>query len=101
MGQHKIYPGIDKDVHSGMTDVGKIIRDAWMFGIIPETERCEGWDYDRIEMLYAKVHEAWAPFGHMVSRLTAELREHHERIYSAAIIQARASGWHVELDEND
>jgi hypothetical protein len=101
MGQYKTYPGIDNDVHSGMTDVGKIIRDAWMFGILPETERCEGWDYARVETIYAKVHEAWAPYGHLVSRLPADLRERHERIYSEAIAKARAAGWNVELDEND
>ena len=101
MAEHKLYRGIDKDVHSGMTDIGKIIRDAWMFGILPETERCENWDYGRIQQLYDKVHEAWRPYGHLASQLPDELREKHMRIYSDAITRARADGWNVELGEDD
>ena len=35
---NKIYPGINKDLESGITPTGNIIRDAWVFGIIPESE---------------------------------------------------------------
>lgn len=101
MSQHKLYPGIDNDVHSGMTDIGKIIRDAWMFGILPETERCVNWDYGRLEQLYDKVHQAWAPYGHLASRLPDDLRAKHERIYSEAIARARQAGWNVELGDDD
>ena len=101
MSQHKLYPGIDNDVHSGMTDIGKIIRDAWMFGILPETERCVNWDYGRIEKLYDQVHVAWQPYGHLASRLPDDLREKHSRIYSEAIERARKAGWNVELGDND
>lgn len=101
MAEHKTYPGIDYDVHSGMTDIGKIIRDAWIFGIIPETERCVGWDYGRVQQLYDKVAEAWNPYGHLASRLPDDLRERHERIYSEAILRARAAGWNVELGDDD
>jgi len=101
MAGNKTYPGIDNDVHSGMTDIGKIIRDAWMFGIIPESERCVGWDYGRVQALYDKVYEAWRPYGHLASRLPDDLRERHERIYSEAITRARAAGWNVELGDDD
>lgn len=101
MSKHKLYAGIDNDVHAGMTDIGKIIRDAWMFGIIPESETCTGWDYGRLEQLYDQVHKAWQPFGHMVNRLPPDLRERHERIHSAAIERARKAGWNVELGEDD
>lgn len=101
MNHNKLYPGIDNDVHSGMTDIGKIIRDAWAFGIIPETERCKNWDYGRLEQLYDKVHQAWAPYGHLVGRLPGELRERHERIHAEAIARARAAGWNVELGDED
>ncbi|MBI5040225.1 MAG: hypothetical protein HZB57_03190 [Gammaproteobacteria bacterium] len=102
MSQHnKRYPGIDNDVHSGMTDIGKIIRDAWTFGILPETEHCVNWDYGRLEQLYDQVHQAWAPYGHLASHLPDELREKHERIYSEAIVRARTAGWNVELGDDD
>lgn len=38
------YAGIDKDIDGGMTAAGRIIRDAWAFDILPETETCAGWD---------------------------------------------------------
>ena len=44
----RIYPGIDKDRYGGMTDIGRIIRDAWVFGLIPETETGIGWTYSRV-----------------------------------------------------
>ena len=38
------YVGINNDIQGGMTSIGKIIRDAWVFGLIPEDETCEGWN---------------------------------------------------------
>ena len=51
MQTDKRYVGIDKDINGGMTTTGKIIRDAWIFGILPETETCEGWLPQGIETL--------------------------------------------------
>ena len=82
-----------------MTTVGTIIRDAWVFGILPEDETCEGWNYDRIEVVYDKVTEPWAPFGHMASRLPEKLRQHHARIYGDAMQAARAAGWYPNVDD--
>jgi hypothetical protein len=101
MNRQKIYPGVDQDPQGGMTPTGNIIRDAWVFGIIPETETCAGWTAQGIENLYDKVSSAWAPYGHLVSRLPPELRERHERIYLAAVERARAEGWNPELDDDD
>lgn len=84
-----------------MTPTGNIIRDAWVFGIIPETETCAGWTAQGIQDLYDKVTAAWAPYGHLASRLPPELRERHERIYRAAIERARAQGWNPELGDGD
>ncbi len=95
----RIYPGIDKDRYGGMTDIGRIIRDAWVFGVIPESETCAGWDYARIETLYDKVHAEWLKYGHQASRLPVELKERHERIFATAIATARERGWSVELDD--
>jgi hypothetical protein len=99
--KHQIYPGIDHDRYGGMTDIGKIIRDAWVFGLLPESEGCAGWDYGRLETLYDKVHQAWQQHGHLVSRLPADLRERHERIHGAAVARARELGWSVELGDDD
>ncbi len=95
----KIYPGIDQDHYGGMTDIGRIIRDAWVFGVIPESETCAGWDYARIETLYDKVHAEWLKYGHQAGRLPAELKERHERIFAAAIATAREQGWSANLDD--
>lgn len=89
----KKYIGIHNDPHGAMNATGNIIRDAWVFGIIPETETCEGWNEQGIEALYDKVTAAWEPYGHLVSRLPDDLRERHERIYSEAIRNAREKGW--------
>jgi hypothetical protein len=95
------YAGIHKESRDGMTPTANIIRDAWVFGLIPENETCEGWSLQRIQDLYDKVFEAWAPYGHLASRLPPELRERHARIYGEAVERARAAGWAAELDEDD
>jgi membrane peptidoglycan carboxypeptidase len=97
----KTYHGIDQEPRGGMTPTANIVRDAWVFGIIPETETCAGWTLQGIESLYDKVSNAWGPYGHLASRLPPELRERHARIYGAAVENARRQGWDPELDEND
>lgn len=101
MASGKEYHGIDKDPKGGMTPTGNIIRDAWVFGIIPETETCAGWTLQGIDALYDKVTEAWAPYGHLASRLPSPLLERHQRIYQAAVQEARRVGWPPELDDDD
>jgi len=101
MKNTKTYPGIDQDPKGGMTPTGNIIRDAWVFGIIPETETCTGWTIQGIDALYDKVTAAWGPYGHLASRLPPALRERHQRIYSAAVVRARAEGWDPELGDDD
>ena len=51
MGNEYIYPGVPNDLFAGMTGTGKIIRDAWVFELIPETETCEGWGIARIDAI--------------------------------------------------
>jgi hypothetical protein len=101
MAGRKIYAGIDKDPGGAMNPTGNIIRDAWVFGIIPETETCAGWTVQGLEALYDKVSATWAPYGYLVSNLPETLRERHARIYGQAIEQARELGWNPELDEED
>lgn len=87
------YEGIDKDPNGAMNPTGNIIRDAWVFGLIPETETGEGWGMGAIQALYEKVTQAWEPYAHLPSRLPPELGERHRRIYSAAIEHAKSLGW--------
>ena len=93
MDRSKRYAGIDQDPHGAINPTGNIIRDAWVFGIIPESETCAGWNLQAIQGLYDKVSEAWAPYGHLASRLPEELRERHTRIYAEAGARARSLGW--------
>ena len=95
------YSGIHNDAYEGMTDTGRVIRDAWVFGILPETETCEGWDHGRLENLFTQVHEAWDPYGHLVSNLPPELRERHQRIHDEAIRRAKELGWAPNMDDDE
>ena len=95
------YVGIDEDVFGGMTPTGTIIRDAWVFGIIPDSENCAGWNVQGIQSLYDKVSAAREPCGHLVSNLPPDLRERHQRIYEAAVQKAKALGWDPELNDED
>lgn len=100
MKRDKTYPGLDEDNYGGLTPTGTIIRDAQVFGLIPEDETCAGWSLGRIDALYDEVSKAWQPYGHLVSRLPEELRTRHQRIYDAAVATARARGWTAELDDD-
>lgn len=101
MDKTKKYDGIDKDPHGAMNPTGNIIRDAWVFGIIPETETCSGWTIQGIDSLYDKVAAAWEPYGNLVSNLPDKLMERHQRIYDEAITRARKLGWNPELGNED
>lgn len=98
MREQQRYVGIDKDLNGGMTDTGKIIRDAWVFGIIPETETCEGWLPQGIEGLWEKVNAEWEKYGFLVGGLPDDMRETFMRIQSAAIERAKAAGWDADRD---
>jgi len=97
----QFYVGIDKDTNNGLTHLGRIVRDAWVFGILPETETCGGWDASRMQELYERVYAAWEPYSHLPSRLPDDLRQRHTEIYSKAITVAREKGWDAELGEDD
>lgn len=101
MSQKRVYVGLGNDLQGGMTPTGNIIRDARVFGLIPETEDCKGWSGEMIDALYDKVTTAWEPYGHLASRLPEELAQRHRRIYDAAVLHARSHGWDPELSEND
>lgn len=100
-GGNQRYVGIHRDLYGGMTDTGKIIRDAWAFGILPEDETCEGWTVQGIEDLWQKVQEAWGRYGFRVSDLPPEIRERYLRIQEEAVRRARAAGWNPSLDDEE
>ncbi len=101
MSKSNVYEGIDKDINGGMTAAGKIIRDAWVFGLIPESETCEGWEITRLEVLMHQVDSEWDKYGCMVSALPEELREKHQRIHGDWLTRAKDAGWSGESETED
>ncbi len=101
MNRPHLYPGLDQDRFGGMTEIGRIIRDAWVFGLLPEGETCAGWSYGRLEQLSDQVHAAWQAYGYLVSRLPETLRQRHDRIHGEALRRARELGWDPELSPDD
>lgn len=95
------YVGINNEVNGGMTTIGKIIRDAWVFDLIEESETCEGWNFAGIDALLDKVNKEWDKYGCLVSHLPPELFEKHQRIHGEAIIEANKAGWSGESETDD
>ena len=95
------YPGLDEDENGGMTHLGQIVKDAWVFGLIPETEQCTGWSRSQMQALYVRVGAEWDKYGNLPSRLPPELAERHARIYAEAMARARQGGWDPELGDDD
>ncbi len=96
-----IYCGIDKDHYGGMTPIGTIIKDAWVFGLLPESENCENWSHDRLQIIYDQTRSEWDKYGCLVSSLPSELKQRHAEIYGAATKRARELGWNPELGDDD
>jgi hypothetical protein len=101
MAEHHLYCGIDKDHYGGMTPIGTIIRDAWVFGILPETETCENWSHDRLQVIHDKTKLEWDKYGCLVSNLPEELKQRHAEIYNRAVKQARELGWSPDLSHEE
>ena len=99
--KQQTYVGIDQDTNSGLTHLGRIVRDAWLFGILNESETCASWNFARMQNLYEQVFAAWKPYDHLPSRLPEELRERHAKLYAQAITTARDKGWDAELNEEE
>ncbi|AGA33774.1 hypothetical protein TVNIR_2114 [Thioalkalivibrio nitratireducens DSM 14787] len=92
------YAGIHNDLYGGMTPVGGIIKDAWVFGLISEEQTCEGWQTSQLQNLHDQVAAEWDKYGLLVGNLPPELRERHNRIHGAAIERARELGWRPGAD---
>ncbi|ODU13672.1 MAG: hypothetical protein ABS91_00910 [Thiobacillus sp. SCN 64-35] len=96
----KTYPGFHHDTH-GITMLGRIVLDAWLFGLIPETEDCAGWDLQRMQKLMGEVEAEWDKYGNLPSFLPPELRQRHTELYEMATDRAKKRGWNPELDEDE
>ena len=94
------YAGFHHDKH-GITMMGRIVLDAWVFEFLPETEDCAGWDLGRMQVLMDKIEAEWDKYSNLPSRLPPELRERHEALYKMAVDRAREKGWDPELGEDD
>ncbi len=94
----KKYVGITNDKFGGMTDSGKVVRDAWIFGLIPETQTCEGWTGQGMMDLWSKTSAEWEKYGFLVSNLPPEIRERFDRIQREAVERAKAMGWDPEQE---
>ncbi|MCL6555106.1 MAG: hypothetical protein K6T56_01955 [Burkholderiales bacterium] len=100
MTDAKRYVGLFQDGH-GLTQLGRIVVDAWVFGLIPETEDCAGWDLGRMQALMERVDAEWDKYGNLPSRLPPELKERHAALYARIMEEARRKGWDPELSEDD
>ncbi len=95
-----VYCGYHQDKH-GLTQLGKIVLDGWLFGFIPESEDCAGWDLGRMQLLMDRCEKEWDKYGNLPSRLPPELQERHIEIYRNAMAQAKTRGWDPELNDDD
>ena len=101
MAKPDSYVGINNEINGGMTNIGKIIRDAQVFGLIDDAETCEGWNIAAFNNLLDKVNVEWDKYGCMVSNLPEALFERHQMIHGAALEKARDSGWSGEVETDD
>ncbi|GEM_PF-264729 len=90
------YCGYDEDLWGGFTEIGRIIRDAKVFGLIPEDEQCKDWPRHKLEQLWEQVTAKWDEHGVLASNLPDGLRQKHEQIHAAALEKAKAMGWTPE-----
>ncbi len=95
-----IYPGLSRDSH-GITQLGRIVLDARVFGFIPDAEECAGWNLGQMQILVERVNREWDKYGSLPSKLPPELRERHTRCYAEAIARAKERGWDAELGEDE
>ena len=94
------YCGFYQD-HHGITQLGRIVIDGWLFGFIPETEDCAGWELGRMQALMEKVNVEWDKYANLPSRLPDELRARHAALYDRAMSEARKKGWDPELGDDE
>jgi hypothetical protein len=100
-GKPTTYVGINQDIDGGMTDTGRIIREAGAFGLVPETGTCAGWNAQAIENRWCQTLAEWAKYNHQGGQPPDEIRERFLRIQQHAFVRARATGWDAKLQDDD
>ena len=100
MKETMTYRGFNEDTH-GMTLLGRVVLDAWLFELLPRSEDCAGWDLPRMQQLMSKVEARWDEYGALPSRLPPELRQRHAELYAWATARGRTLGWNPELGEDE
>ncbi len=94
------YVGLNQDRH-GITQLGRVVMDGWLFGFIPESEDCAGWSLGQMQVLMDKVDREWDKYGNLPSRLPDEMRARHAALYARATERAREKGWDPELGDDE
>lgn len=100
MNNKMSYAGFHHDKH-GVTMMGRVVLNAWLFNFLPETEDCAGWDLGRMQVLMEKIETEWDKYNNLPSKLPTELRERHAALYKMAVERAREKGWDPELGDDD
>jgi hypothetical protein len=93
--------GVASAPDHGVTMTGRIIRDAWVFGLLPEGDGYAGQTAADMQRLYDGVHQAWAPYGQLPSRLPPELAERHARIHREALPRSTDPDWQPSMRDAD
>jgi hypothetical protein len=94
------YSGFHQDTH-GMTMLGRVVLDGWLFDLLPRTEDCAGWPLSRMQQLMGQVEACWDRYGNLPSNLAPELQQRHAELYAWATERGRDLGWNPELGEDD
>ncbi len=98
---NQVYSGLKNDENDGMTHLGQMVKDGWVFGFIPDTEDCAGWDSGQMQSLYDKICNEWKKYANLPSMLPEDLRKRHAKIYEDAIKFAKVNGWDPVLGDDD
>ena len=94
------YIGFHHDNH-GITQLGRMVLDSWVFGILPESEDCTGWELGRMQLLMDKINAEWDKYSNLPSRLPPALQQRHTEIYAKAMGIAKTKGWNPELGDDE
>lgn len=95
------YCGVYNDEAGGLTSLGRIVMDAWVFEIIPGSETCEGWDASRMEALSNQVAAVWVQYDNEPRNLPDDLRMRHAMIYERARMRGEQAEWDSNIDGDD
>ncbi|MFP4154174.1 MAG: hypothetical protein ACOC00_04195 [Halothiobacillaceae bacterium] len=101
MRKQQTYVGLMEDEDGGLTEIGRVVMDARVFGLIDADQTCAGWNLGALQNLTDQVKARWDEYGALPSRLPDALRERHAAEYAAAIERARAAGWTADLSNED